>query len=421
MSDLAASPQGREMTLPLDGVRVLDLSRVLAGPLVAQMLGDLGAEVIKIEKPGEGDDSRSYGPPFLSTADGKRSRESGFYLSANRNKRSVTVDLSKPEGQDVIRQIAAKSDVVIENFRVGTLARYGLDYGSLSRLNPRLIYLSVTGYGQTGKMAHKPGYDAIFQAAGGHMAVSGAPDHLPGGGPTRSGLSIVDILTSQYGAIAVLAALHHRDRSPEGVGQYIDLALLDSMVATLSHRGVQYLISGKNSPRRGNVGGGGSPSQAFRCSDGQIVLTVGNDLQWRRFCAAIGEPQLAADPRFLKATSRIENRELLTPMLEAKFAMHTKEHWLGVLDLADIPSGPVNELNEVFADPQVLERGMVVDVPHAISPELRLLSNPIRFSGTPLSRYDAPPMLGEHTDAVLRELLGATETQIAALREANVI
>jgi crotonobetainyl-CoA:carnitine CoA-transferase CaiB-like acyl-CoA transferase len=409
------------MTLPLDGLRVLDLSRVLAGPLVGQMLGDLGAEVIKIEKPGDGDDSRSYGPPFLNTADGRRTRESGFYLSANRNKRSVTVDLSKPEGQDIIRRIAQKSDVVIENFRVGTLAKFGLDYASLAAQNPRLVYLSVTGYGQTGQMADRPGYDAIFQAAGGHMAVSGAPDHLPGGGPTRSGLSIVDILTSHYGTIAILAALNHRDRTPDGRGQYIDLALLDSMVATLSHRGVQYLISGKNSPRRGNVGGGGSPSQAFHCADGQIVLTVGNDLQWQRFCDAVGEPALAQDPRFTKATSRIENRELLTPTLEAKFASNTKAHWLEVLGRADIPSGPVNELSEVFKDPQVRERGMVVPVVHPVSPSLPLIANPIRFSDTPLTRYDPPPMLGEHTAAVLREVLGCTDGEIEALRKIKAI
>ena len=409
------------MTLPLAGIRVLDLSRVLAGPLVAQMLGDLGAEVIKIEKPGDGDDSRSYGPPFLNTPDGTRTRESGFYLSANRNKRSVTVDLSMPEGQGVIRRIAEKSDVLIENFRVGTLARFGVDYATLSKLNSRLVYLSLTGYGQTGKMAHRPGYDAIFQAAGGHMAVSGAPDHLPGGGPTRSGLSIVDILAGHYGATAILAALYHRDRSPEGKGQYIDLALLDSMIATLSHRGVQYLISGKTSPRRGNVGGGGSPSQAFRCSDGQIVLTVGNDLQWRRFCSAIGEVALADDPRFTTATRRIENRNLLIPTLEAKFASNTKAHWLEVLDQADIPSGPVNELDEVFADAALQKRGMVVQVSHPVSPSFPLIANPIRFSDTPLTRYDHPPTLGEHTEAVLREVLGATADEIEALKRAKAI
>jgi crotonobetainyl-CoA:carnitine CoA-transferase CaiB-like acyl-CoA transferase len=409
------------MTLPLEGIRVLDLSRVLAGPLVAQMLGDLGAEVIKIERPREGDDARSYGPPFLNTPEGQRTRESGFYLSANRNKRSVTVDLSKPEGQGVIRRIAEKSDVLIENFRAGALAKFGLDYLALSKLNPRLVYLSLTGYGQTGAMAHRPGYDAIFQAAGGHMAVSGAPDHLAGGGPTRSGLSIVDILAGHYGAIAILAALYHRDRTPEGKGQYIDLALLDAMVATLSHRGMQYLISGKTSPRRGNVGGGGSPSQAFSCSDGQIVLTVGNDLQWRRFCEAVGEPALAADPRFMKATSRIENRDLLTGTLEAKFASNSKAHWLEVLDRADIPSGPVNELDEVFADPQVRARGMVVSVPHPIATSLPLIANPIRFSDTRLTRYDAPPTLGEHTDAVLREVLGATTEEIEALKQAKAI
>jgi crotonobetainyl-CoA:carnitine CoA-transferase CaiB-like acyl-CoA transferase len=409
------------MTLPLQGIRVLDLSRVLAGPLVAQMLGDLGAEVIKVEKPHDGDDSRAYGPPFLNDTAGKRTRESGFYLSANRNKRSITVDLSKTQGQDLIRRIAARSDVVIENFRVGTLAKFGLDYATLSKVNPRLVYLSLTGYGQTGPMAHKPGYDAIFQASGGHMAVSGAPDHLPGGGPTRSGLSIVDILASHHGAIAILAALYHRDQTPEGKGQYIDLALLDSMVATLSHRGVQYLISGKASPRRGNVGGGGSPSQAFHCSDGLIVLTVGNDLQWQRFCAAVGEPQLAQDPRFAKATRRIENRELLTPTLEAKFASNTKTHWLEVLARADIPSGPVNELHEVFADRQVRERGMVVTVPHRVSTSVPLIANPIRFSDTPLKRYEPPPTLGEHTETVLREVLGATAEEIEALRQAEAI
>jgi crotonobetainyl-CoA:carnitine CoA-transferase CaiB-like acyl-CoA transferase len=385
------------------------------------MLGDLGAEVIKIEKPGDGDDSRAYGPPFLTTAEGNRTRESGFYLSANRNKRSVTVDLGKPEGQDIIRRIAAKSDVVIENFRVGTLARFGLDYATLSKLNPRLVYLSITGYGQTGPMAKRPGYDAIFQAAGGHMAVSGAPDDLPGGGPMRSGLSIVDILTSHYGTIAILAALSHRDRTPDGAGQYVDVALLDSMVATLSHRGVQYLISGEISPRRGNVGGGGSPSQAFSCLDGQIVLTVGNDLQWLRFCAALELPELAGDPRFAKATSRIENRQLLTPTLAAKFATRVKAHWLEVLERADIPSGPVNELDEVFADVQVKERGMVVQVEHPISSALPLIANPIRFSNTPLTRYDPPPMLGEHTDAVLREVAGLTDAEIDAFKDAKAI
>ncbi len=409
------------MALPLDGLRVLDLSRVLAGPLVAQMLGDLGAEVIKIERPGEGDDSRSYGPPFMNATDGTRTRESGFYLSANRNKRSVTVDLSKPEGQDIVRGIARQSDVVVENFRVGVLAKFGLDYPSLSKLNSRLIYLSITGYGQTGEKAHRPGYDAIFQAVGGHMAVTGAPDHLPGGGPTRSGLSIVDILTSLYAAIAVLAALNYRDRTPEGKGQYIDIALLDSMVATLSHRGMQFLISGKASPRRGNVGGGGSPSQAVKCSDGQIMLTVGNDAQWLRFCTAIDEPGLATDVRFAGATSRIENREALTPILEAKFAARTKAYWLEALERAKIPSGPVNELDQVFSDPQVLERRMVVGIRHPMSEVLSLIGNPIHYSETPLNRYDCPPMLGEHTELVLRELLGYSDSQIGALRQAKAI
>ncbi|HVW68230.1 MAG TPA: CaiB/BaiF CoA-transferase family protein [Steroidobacteraceae bacterium] len=409
------------MTRPLEGLRVLDLSRVLAGPLVTQMLGDLGAEVIKVERPGEGDDSRSYGPPFLTDRQGRRTRESGFYLSANRNKRSVTVDLATSAGQDLVRRMAQKADVVVENFRAGSLAKFGLDYASLAAVNPRLVYLSITGYGQTGRMAQRPGYDAIFQARGGHMAVTGAPDNLEGGGPMRSGLSIVDILTSHYATTAVLAALNHRDRSPEGRGQHIDVALLDSMVAALSHRGMQYLISGKATPRRGNVGAGGSPSGAFRCADGLIVLTVGNDLQWQRFCAAIGKPELLLDSRFKSATGRIEHREALSPTLEAMFAARDKAHWLALLEQADIPSGPVNELPEVFADPQVRERGMVVSVAHPESGSLDLIANPIRFSATPIDQYAAPPTLGQDTEPVLREWLDVTDAELRALRNDHVI
>jgi crotonobetainyl-CoA:carnitine CoA-transferase CaiB-like acyl-CoA transferase len=409
------------MTLPLTGVRVLDLSRVLAGPLVGQMLGDLGAEVIKIERPGVGDDSRNYGPPFLQGDHGAHTGESGFYLSANRNKQSVTVDLSTPEGQDIVRRIALQSDVVIENFRVGALAKFGLDYASLSASNPQLVYLSITGYGQTGEMAHRPGYDAIFQAVGGHMAVTGAPDELAGGGPMRSGLSLVDILTSLYASIAVLAALNHRDRHPDRQGQYIDVALLDSMVAALSHRGMQYLISGKASPRRGNVGAGGSPSGAFNCADGLIVLTVGNDSQWLRFCSAIERPELAADQRFSGVTKRIENRQALSPTLEAMFLKRDRAHWLASLERADIPCGPVNELDEVFADTQVRERGMTIPVPHPLSAALMLIANPIHYSRTPLERYQAPPTLGQHTETVLSSLLGMSKSELLALRAARVI
>ena len=409
------------MTLPLHGYRVLDLSRVLAGPLVAQMLGDLGAEVIKIEKPGEGDDSRNYGPPFLSAVDGRQTRESGFYLSANRNKRSVTVDLACIDGQEIVHGLAKRCDILVENFRVGKLATYGLDYASIAVRNPRIIYLSITGYGQTGRQAHRPGYDAIFQASGGHMAVTGAPDDLPGGGPMRSGLSIVDILTSHYATSAILAAIIHRQSRSDGRGQYIDVALLDSMVASLSHRGMQYLISGRASPRRGNVGAGGSPSGAFRCADGLIVLTVGNDSQWRRFCTAIGKEPLYEDPRFRAATSRIENRDALSAILEPLFLAQAKRHWLSLLERADIPSGPVNELPEVFDDPQVRDRDMVVSVDHPEAGTVRLIANPIRFSDTPITRYDAPPTLGEHTDAVLTEYLGFDEARLKALRDRKVI
>ena len=415
------SESGPRMKAPLQGVKVLDLSRVLAGPLVGQMLGDLGAEVIKIERPGEGDDSRNYGPPFLRGLDGKRSQESGFYLSANRNKRSVTVNLNSLEGQDILKRLARSSDVFIENFRVGTLQKFGLDYASLSKANPSLVYLSITGYGQEGPLAERPGYDAIFQAAGGHMAVTGAPDHLAGGGPTRSGLSIVDILTSLYASIAVLAALRAREESPEGKGQHIDIALLDSMIATLSHRGVQYLISGRDSPRRGNVGGGGSPSQTFKCADGEIILTVGNDGQWIRFCEALEIPELAKDVRFASSPARIENRDQMTPVLEARFATNTKSHWLAKLTNAEVPCGPVNELSEVFADPQVRERQMMVDVVHPLLEKLHLIGNPIKMSETPLERYEAPPLLGQHTDEVLRNVLRMSDQEIGQLRSTGAI
>jgi crotonobetainyl-CoA:carnitine CoA-transferase CaiB-like acyl-CoA transferase len=377
--------------------------------------------VIKIERPNVGDDSRNYGPPFLKDDRGGRTGESAFYLAANRNKQSVTVDLSTLEGQDIVRRIALKSDVVIENFRVGALAKFGLDYASLAALNPQLVYLSITGYGQTGDMAHRPGYDAIFQAVGGHMAVTGAPDELAGGGPMRSGLSLVDILTSLYASIAVLGALNHRDRQPDRKGQYIDVALLDSMVAALSHRGMQYLISGKASPRRGNVGAGGSPSGAFRCADGTIVLTVGNDSQWLRFCSAIEHPELSADRQFATAVKRIENREILSPTLEAMFLGRDRAHWLALLEAADIPCGPVNELDEVFADTQVRQRGMTVPVAHPLSAALTLIANPIHYSGTPLKRYLAPPTLGQDTETVLCSLLGMSQSEVQALRAARVI
>jgi len=409
------------MTLPLSGIRVVDLTRVLAGPLVGQMLGDFGADVIKIERPDGGDESRFIGPPFLAAKDGSRTHESGFYPSANRNKRSVTVDLSTTEGQDIVRKLAAQSDIFIENFRVGALAKYGLDYASLSKLNPKLVYLSITGYGQTGKKAPQPGYDAIFQASAGHMAVTGAPDHLEGGGPMRSGLSIVDILTSLYASIAIMGALNYRNQHADRHGQYIDVSLLDSMVATLTHRGEEYLISGKAAQRKGNVGAGGSPSGMFRCADGNIVITVGNDGQWRRFCKAVGLEEMLTDPRFAGGTKRIENRALVMAIVQEAFEKRTKAELLALLEAAEIPSGPVNELPEVFADEQVLERGMVVTAEHPLAGMMRMIGNPIHYSETPLKRYQAPPLLGQHTEEVLRSVLGMTEEQIVALREAKAI
>lgn len=413
-------PQGENNVAgALAGLRVLDLSRILAGPLVGQMLGDLGAEVIKIERPGKGDDAREMGPPFLSAADGSQTNTAGFFLSCNRNKKSLAIDLASSGGQEVIRDLAARSDIVIENFKVGTLTRYGLDYESLSKVNPDLVYCSITGFGQTGPAAPKPGYDGIFQAMGGMMSVSGHPDDVEGGGPMKVGISIVDILTAYNATIAILAALRHRDNG--GGGQAIDMSLLDCGLAALSHFAQNYLITDEVPERRGNGGYGGIPSQAFSCADRQIFIVVGNNAQYQRFCDAIGRPDLFSDERFCTGPLRIANRKVILPILEEIFATKPASHWVDALDAAGVPVSYVNDIRQVFQEPQIQARGMRIEVPHPVAGSLPMLANPLRFTGSPIDTYAPPPGLGEHSEEILSQVLGLDDTEIARLRECGII
>jgi crotonobetainyl-CoA:carnitine CoA-transferase CaiB-like acyl-CoA transferase len=398
----------------LAGIRVLDLSRVLAAPLAAQWLGDLGADVIKIERPGSGDESRTYGPPFLTDRDGKITGTAAFYLSCNRNKKSVTVDHSTPEGQALIRDLASKSDVVLENFRAGALKKYNLDYASLALVNPRLVYCSVTGFGQDGPYAKRPGYDGIFQAMGGLMSVSGHPDE-----PMKVGISMVDILTSLYAGIAILAALRHRDAA--GEGQHIDLSLLDCGLASLSHFAMNYLVSGVVPTRRGNGGFGGVPSQAFQTKDRGIFIVAGTNKQFSALCMAVGRLDLIADPRFNTTAGRIENRSALLPLLDEVFKTRTQLQWLELLEAADISVGPVNELADVFANPQIQYRKMLVETEHALAGTIRLLANPMRLSKTPVTDYSAPPLMGQHTREVLATVLGLDAARLDTLAQKHVI
>jgi crotonobetainyl-CoA:carnitine CoA-transferase CaiB-like acyl-CoA transferase len=403
----------------LSHLRVLDLSRVFAGPWAGQMLADLGAEVIKVERPGEGDDSRRLGPPFLRGDDGQPTRESGFYLSANRNKRSITVDIAKPEGQQIVRDLAACSDVLIENYKVGDLARYGLDAPTLRALHPRLVYCSITGFGQTGPYASRAGYDSIFQGMGGLMAITGHADGEPGGGPQKVGLIVSDLMAGMYASVAILAALAHRD-AVSGQGQHIDLALLDAQVAALSHAAMGYLVSGDPVPRCGTQSPTAAPSQMYRCADGAVMLVVGNKAQWQKFCGVMGRPDLPADPRFASNPDRVSHRAELNAILAPVFAAQPRAHWIAALAAVGVPCGPVNELHEVFADPQVCAREMLVRLPHPQRAAMPMLANPIRLSETPVQYRHRPPALGEHTDEVLAELPGYDAARRQALRERGV-
>jgi len=409
-----------EMQGALSGIRVLDLTRVLAGPFGAQILGDLGADVIKVERVGYGDDARGYGFSALKDAAGNKTRESSFYLSCNRNKKSITVDHSKPEGQELLRNLAEKSDVLIENYKVGDLKRFGLDYSSLAAINPRLIYCSITGFGQTGPNANRPGYDGLFQAQGGMMAVTGVPDGQPGAGPLKAGPSLVDVFTGHNAALGILAALNHRHRT--GRGQYIDIALLDCSVAMVSHITQDYLVSGVAPKRAGNGGNGGGPADLLHCMDGVIYITAGTQEHWARLCTLMGRPELYDDPRFDSNPRRGENRNELISLIEQWSRGWTTAELLAELDRIAIPAARYNELADVFRDPQVRHRGLKVTVPHPVSGSVDLLGSPLgHMSETPADRFRAPPTIGQHTAEVLHELRGLDHEHIARLQSKKVI
>jgi crotonobetainyl-CoA:carnitine CoA-transferase CaiB-like acyl-CoA transferase len=408
----------------LEGIRVLDLSRVLAGPWCTQTLADLGADVIKIERPGTGDDTRTWGPPFLKDDSGNDTAEAAYYLGTNRNKRSVTCDIAQPQGQALIRELVQRCDVFVENFKVGDMARYGLDYAPLKALNPRLVYCSITGFGQTGPYRERAGYDYAIQGMGGLMSVTGERDDI-GGGPQKVGVAVADLFTGMYATVAILAALRHAERT--GEGQHVDMALLDSQVAMLANLGANYLVSGKAPGRAGNAHQNIVPYQVFEvapAADGHmdhLILAVGNDSQYAKFCDVAGCPELASDPRFARNQDRVRNRSVLVPILEAVMKTRRKIDWLASLEAAKVPCGAINNLAEVFADPHVNERAMVTHWVHPNQSDLRLVSSPLKLSATPVRSEMPPPLLGQHTEDVLRELLDCSDARFAELRQGKVI
>ena len=416
----------------LAGIRVLDLSRVLAGPWCTQTLADLGADVIKIERPGSGDDTRGWGPPFLKDAEGRDTAEAAYYLGTNRNKRSVTCDIAQAAGQALVRELVPLCDVFVENFKVGDMARYGLDYASLKALNPRLVYCSVTGFGHTGPYRERAGYDYAVQGMGGLMSITGERDdlvdengHKVAGGPQKVGVAVADLFTGMYATVAILAALRHAEKT--GEGQSIDMALLDTQVAMLANLGANYLVSGKVPGRSGNAHQNIVPYQVFETApapDGSkdhIILAVGNDGQFAKFCAMAGNSELARDARFAKNQDRVRNRLVLVPILEAMLKQRGKAQWLAALEAAKVPCGAINNLAEVFDDPQVRQRGMVTAWEHPLDPALRLVASPMKLSATPVRTDRPPPLLGQHTDDVLGELLRRTPSQLAELKDRKVI
>jgi len=403
----------------LHGIRVLDLTRVLAGPWCTQNLADLGADVIKIEHPERGDDTRGWGPPFLRDAQGNDTTEAAYYLSMNRNKRSVALDFTTEAGRALIREMASSSDILVENYKVGGLAKYGLDYASLREINPRLIYCSITGFGQDGPYAARPGYDFMIQGMGGLMSITGERDGLPGGGPQKAGVAVVDVMTGMYATVAILAAVLERQRS--GQGQHLDIALLDCEVAMLANQNLNYLTSGEAPRRAGNAHQNVVPYQVFAASDGHLIVAVGNDTQYRAYCAVLGRPDLGTDPRFATNSQRIVNRDALIPQLEAAMRTRTRDTWLEALAQAGVPSGPINDIAQMFADPQVVHRGLARTLPHPQGGQAPTVSSPLRLSETPVQYRKAPPLLGEDTDAVLGEWLGIDAAGVAELREQGTI
>ncbi|MGA4320607.1 CaiB/BaiF CoA transferase family protein [Ectopseudomonas hydrolytica] len=403
----------------LSHIRVLDLSRVLAGPWCGQILGDLGAEVIKVERPGSGDDTRHWGPPYIKDAEGNDSREAAYFQSANRNKQSLTLDFTQLEGQRLVRELVAQCDVLLENFKVGGLAAYGLDYESLKVINPRLIYCSITGFGQTGPYAKRAGYDFMIQGLGGLMSLTGRPEGEEGAGPMKVGVALTDILTGLYATVGVLAALNQREQS--GIGQHIDVALLDVQVACLANQAMNYLATGVSPRRLGNAHPNIVPYQDFPSADGNFILAVGNDGQFRKLCEVACLPALADDPRFSTNKARVAHRAELIPLLRQATVFKTTTQWIELLEKAGVPCGPINDLQQVFVDPQVQARGLRIDLPNAMGSTTPQVASPLRLSATPVAYRSAPPLLGQHTEALLQRLLGMGETQVAELREAGVI
>jgi len=402
----------------LSHIRVLDLSRVLAAPWATQVLGDLGAEVIKIEKPGEGDETRHFGPPFLKNEDGTRG-DATYFLTANRNKKSVTVDMSKAEGQALIKRLARRAHVVVENFKTGSLAKYGLDYESLKQENPALIYCSLTGFGHDGPYKDKAGYDYVIQGMGGLMSVTGQKDGEPGAEPMKVGVAVSDLVTGLYTAIAILAAVIHQART--GDGQCIDMALFDCQVAGLANQATNYLAGGMVPGRLGNAHPNIVPYQVFATADGHLILATSNDHQFRRFAAVAGIAEIAADPRYAANAERVAHRQALVDLIKPIFAQRTTAQWISDLEAANVPCGPINRIDEVFADPQAIARGLTIAMNHAAVGPLNLVTSPLRLSATPPEYRSAPPLLGEHTAEVLSGILGLTVTQIAQLRGAGVV
>jgi crotonobetainyl-CoA:carnitine CoA-transferase CaiB-like acyl-CoA transferase len=400
---------------PLTGIRVLDLTRVLAGPWCTQNLADLGAEVIKIERPGAGDDTRGWGPPYVKDANGADTTEAAYYASANRNKYSVALDISSERGAELVRELAKKCDILVENFKVGGLRKYGLDYESIRAINPKLIYCSITGFGQTGPYASRPGYDFMIQGMGGLMSITGERDDLPGGGPQKAGVAVADLMTGMYSTVGILAALHERGRS--GLGQHIDMALLDCQVAMLANQNQNFFTSGEAPQRAGNAHQNLVPYQVFAAADGHLIVAVGNDGQFRAYCGVIGLADLADDPRFKTNSNRVINRDLLVPVLSEAMKLQPRDYWLERLEQVGVPAGPINTIAQVYEDPQVKAREMKRTLPHSAAGEAPVGASPLRLSGSPVQYRHAAPLLGEHTEMVLREHLGLSDEEIKNLTQ----
>jgi crotonobetainyl-CoA:carnitine CoA-transferase CaiB-like acyl-CoA transferase len=407
------------MSGTLSHIKVLDLSRVLAGPMASQTLGDLGAEVIKVERPINGDDTRAWGPPYLKDEDGQDTSEAAYFLSTNRNKKSVTIDLANAEGQELIRQMAMNSDVLIENFKVGGLRQYGLDYASLSKLNPKLIYCSITGFGQNGPYANRAGYDFLMQGLGGLMSVTGHADGVPGGGPMKVGVALTDVMTGLYAVIGILAALSKREHT--GLGQHIDLALLEVQVAGLANQAMNYLTTGKVPQRLGNSHPSIVPYQDFPTADGFMVIAVGNDSQFSKLCEALANPEWASDKRFSTNSARVANRDLVITMLSNATKTQPTSHWVNLLEKFGVPCGPINNLEQVFNDPQIKARKVKQEIEHPLNGKLSFVANPIHFSENPIEYRFPPPLLGQHTREVLSQMLGLSEDRLEKLKKSGVI